>query len=138
MQCIHRAQQTALQSYHIRWFFMCKWEVLSFLKLLHYIPFCWKINTGSQPTQLITKGWQEPQSGLLVSIMGLKCTSINLHFGTQSSSHFGIHGFNEIVPRKISSGRTIILNGILPGLWLNKKNSFRSKDYQDLNSWFAK
>lgn len=40
---------------------------------------------------------------------GLKVQCI-LHDGTQSLSHTGLHGFHEIVPWKIRSGSTLILN----------------------------
>lgn len=105
MQCIHRAPQTAPWSDYIRWFFMCKWEGLSFFKLLHYPPFCWKTNTGKQAAlrQLQKGGQCHGQDGQLQS-EGLSAPAW-LWFPKESSNSGGDARFPKIASWEISVNR---------------------------------
>lgn len=45
----------------------------------------------------------------------------------------GIHGFREIAPWEMSSGRILILNEMLTRMGVEKGKSFRTKSYEELN-----
>lgn len=138
MQCIHRALQIAPWSYHRRWFFMCKWEGLSFFKLLHYIPFCWKTNTGNQPTLIkLQEGARFHSQDCRLQSQGLKAQCI-LHDGTQSLSLVGASWllwdcslgnlFWEYLDFECNPSQQMC--------W--RENCFRAKNYEELNGWFTK